>query len=147
VEVVLFIGIQASGKSSFYAERFLDTHLRLNMDLLRTRTREAILLRAFIEAKASFVVDNTNPTRAERTRYIQPARDAHYRIVGYYFSTALAEAIERNAARSGRSRVPDKGVRGTYARLELPAWDEGFDELFYVRLAEGGGFAVEAWKE
>ena len=147
VEAIIFIGVQATGKSSFYVERFLDSHLRLNMDMLRTRFREGILLRAFIEAKAKFVVDNTNPTRDERARYIEPAKKAHYRIVGYYFSSALAEAMERNAARAGRRRVPDAGVRGTYARLERPARDEGFDELFYVRLADGGGFAVEDWTE
>ncbi len=66
MEAIIFIGVQATGKSSFYVQRFLDTHLRLNMDMLKTRHRESVLLRAFIEDKASFVVDNTNPTRKDR---------------------------------------------------------------------------------
>lgn len=66
MDAVIFIGIQATGKSSFYAERFLSTHLRLNMDMLKTRHRESILLKAYIESKSSFVVDNTNPTKEVR---------------------------------------------------------------------------------
>ncbi len=62
----MFIGVQATGKSSFYAARFGETHLRLNMDMLNTRHRESILLKAFIDSKTSFVVDNTNPTREGR---------------------------------------------------------------------------------
>ncbi len=147
VEAVVFIGVQATGKSSFYVERFLNTHLRLNMDMLKTRHREGILLRAFIEGKVPFVVDNTNPTREERARYISPCRGAQFKIVGFYFSSSLADAMRRNAARAGKRRIPDAGVRGTYARLELPSWDEGFDELHYVTLNDEGGFVVEEWKD
>ncbi len=46
MELLLFIGGQASGKSTFYHQRFRDTHLRINLDMLRTRHREAILLKA-----------------------------------------------------------------------------------------------------
>ncbi|WP_197529108.1 ATP-binding protein [Aeoliella mucimassa] len=41
MEVVVFIGLQASGKSTFYKQRFVDTHMRLNLDMLRTRYRDA----------------------------------------------------------------------------------------------------------
>lgn len=146
VELVLFIGIQATGKSTFYRERFVETHLRLNMDMLRTRHRESVLLRALIEAKQPLVVDNTNPTREDRARYIQPARATHFRVVGYYFQSKLDEALARNAERAGKKRIPDVGVRNTYNRLALPTRDEGFDELRYVRLTDGR-FSVEAWSE
>ncbi len=143
----MFIGVQASGKSSFFREKFFDTHVRLNLDMLRTRHRESVLLRACIEGKARFVVDNTNPTRDDRRRYIDAARAAGYRIVGYYFQSSLPVALERNAGREGSERVPDIGVRNTYAKLELPARDEGFDELYYVSVAPGGGFDVQEWTD
>ncbi len=101
MEAILFIGIQATGKTSFYRERFFDTHLRLNMDSLKTRNREAVLLRACLDAKMKFVVDNTNPTREERSGYIQLARDAGFRIIGYAFRTTIEDALVRNAAREG----------------------------------------------
>ena len=145
MEAVLFMGVQATGKSTFFARRFLDTHLRLNMDMLGTRHRESVLLEAFIRAKARFVVDNTNPTRRERRRYIDPAKAAGYRIVGYYFSSSLAVALQRNAGRP--EPVPEIGIRGTYARLELPDGSEGFDELYFVRLDGSGTFEVEDWQD
>ena len=44
MEAVIFVGIQASGKSRFYRERFFTTHVRINLDLLRMRRRERSLL-------------------------------------------------------------------------------------------------------
>ena len=61
MECVIFIGLQASGKSSFCIEYFSTTHIRLNMDMLNTRYRENILLNACANAKQSVVIDNTNP--------------------------------------------------------------------------------------
>ena len=41
-------------------ERFFRTHVRLSLDMLRTRHRERLLFQAYLEAKQSFVIDNTN---------------------------------------------------------------------------------------
>jgi predicted kinase len=74
VEAVIFVGLQGAGKSTFYRERFFDTHLRINLDQLRTRHRERRLLQVCVETGLRFVVDNTNPTRVERQVYIRAAR-------------------------------------------------------------------------
>jgi hypothetical protein len=144
MEAIIFIGIQASGKSTFYREHFFTSHVRINLDMLRTRHRERLLLRACIEGGQPFVVDNTNPTAAERARYILPAREAEFRIVGYYFEPDPAGAVRRNAIRPEAQRVPPVAIYGTNKRLEPPRLDEGFDTLFIVRLA-AGGFVVEEW--
>ena len=96
VEAVLFIGVQGSGKSTFYPERFFATHVRINLDMLRTRQRAQILLNACIEAKQSFVIDNTNALATDRARYIPFARAAGFRVVAYFFETTLADAMRRN---------------------------------------------------
>jgi hypothetical protein len=31
--------------------------------------------------------------------------------------------------------------------LQIPSREEGFDELYYVRIDEVGGFVVEEWKD
>jgi len=51
MQAIIFTGIQAAGKTSFYLERFFRTHVRINLDMLRTRHREWLLLNACIEAK------------------------------------------------------------------------------------------------
>ena len=146
MEMILFIGIPGSGKSRFFLEHFYDTHVRINMDMLRTRHRESLLFAACIEGKQRFVVDNTNMSSGERLRYISPAKAAGFRIVGYYFSSRVSEALERNAGRRGERRIPDKAVLGMAGRLEIPKMSEGFDELRYVRIDGERGFVVEEWK-
>ena len=146
MELVLCIGIPATGKSTFCRERFYDTHLRINLDMLRTRYRERLLVAACIEAKQRFVVDNNNTTREERAAYIGPARAAKFGVTGYFFESRVPDALRRNAQRLGPARIPDKAVFGKSKRLELPALTEGFDRLFFVRLLDTGGFAVEDWQ-
>lgn len=143
MEAVILIGIQATGKSSFYLRHFFGTHVRINMDMLKTRHREQLLLRACVEGGTPFVADNTNPSASERARYILPARAARFRVVGYYFRSSVSDALKRNASRAGAERVPDKGIFGTHKRLQLPTYAEGFDELFYVTLDDERGFVVE----
>jgi predicted kinase len=147
MELVLFIGIQATGKSSFYKERFYRTHVRLNYDMLKTRHRESLLLKACIDGKTKFVVDNTNLTRAERARYLVPAKDAGFAVAGYFFQSRVADALRRNKQRGQGEQVPDAGILGASGKLELPSPAEGFDQLFFVRFNEPNGFVVEKWKE
>jgi predicted kinase len=142
MEAVIFVGVQASGKSSFYQERFFRSHVRINLDMLRTRHRERVLLGACLEGQQPFVVDNTNATPTARARYVAPARAAGFRVVGYYFRTALADAIRRNAARPAPEQVPVKGLAGTYKVLQPPTLEEGFDALYVVTLLPEQGFLV-----
>ena len=93
MEMVLFIGIQATGKSSLYLERFFRTHVRINGDMLKTRHREDLLIKACLEGKTPFVVDKMNLTRADRAAYIDLAKAAGFRISGYSFESDLAAAL------------------------------------------------------
>jgi predicted kinase len=145
MEMVVFIGIQATGKSAFCQRRFADTHIRLNLDMLKTRRREQILLKACLEARQPFVVDNTNITREARAGYISQAKAAGFSVIGYYFKSALQSAIERNNQRSGKARIPVRGIVATHRKLELPSYDEGFDHLFYVEIGDAGAFIVKEW--
>lgn len=137
MEMLLFSGIQAAGKSTFFKERWVDSHLRINLDMLRTRHRETLLVAACLQAKQPFVVENTNLTAADRVRYIAPAKAAGFRVVGYRFWITLEDAIDRNAARSGRRRIPEKALCAASRRWELPVWGEGFDTLFDVWSRDG----------
>lgn len=105
MELLLFIGGQASGKSTFYQQRFRDPHLRINLDMLRTRHREAILLEAGLRMKQPLVVDNTNPTPQDRQRYIAAAKAAGFRVAGYYFAIRLETVLQRNTQREGRQCI------------------------------------------
>ncbi len=147
METVIFIGIQASGKSTFYRERFFTTHVRISLDMLRTRHRERSLLAWCLDHQQPFVVDNTNVTVAERAVYIAPARAAGFRVIGYYFESNVPASIRRNEIRSGAARVPEAAIGGTKRRQELPSAFEGFDILQFVRLGDDGRFVIEEWRD
>ena len=144
MEAVIFVGLQASGKSSFYKERFFSTHVRISLDLLRTRNRERRLMTVCLVTRQPFIIDNTNPTREERAQYIDAAKSAKYSVVGYYFRSQTEACLARNQQRT--DRVPEVGLLSTAKKLERPTWEEGFDTLKYVRLTEAG-FVVEEWTD
>lgn len=146
VEAVLFVGVQGAGKSTFYRENFFDTHVRINLDMLRTRQREQILLTACLAARQSFVVDNTNPLPTDRERYIGPARQAGFRVIAYFFNTPLAEALARNKLRPGSKNIPVPAVAGTFKKLQAPELSEGFDEIHVVEVLSGAPALVTARK-
>jgi predicted kinase len=145
MEAVIFVGIQGSGKSTFYRDFFFNTHIRINLDMLKSRHREQILLQACIRAQQRFVIDNTNVLRQERARYIVPAKAAGFRIIGYYFQSTVQEAIRRNSQRVGKAIIPIKGIWGTYKRLQAPGLEEGFDMLYNVSINSTNEFVVQEW--
>ena len=142
---VIFIGIQASGKSTFYKTR-LGELVHINLDTLKTRHREKLLLEQCIADGASFCVDNTNPTREDRARYLAPAKEAGYRIVGYFFQSRVADCVERNRTRDASAQVPSMAIAATSNKLQMPSVTEGVDELYFVT-QKNGDFSVEEWRE
>lgn len=146
MEAIIFIGIQATGKSTFYKNNFFKTHIRINLDMLKTRNRENIMLEACIKAKQPFVIDNTNPALEDRKKYIDIAKATGFKVIGYYFQSRIDESVLRNERRDKKEFVPLAGIRSTHAKLQMPHIDEGFDELYYVRIEDENEFVVEGWK-
>lgn len=146
MEAIIFIGIQGVGKSTFYRDYFFNTHIRINMDMLKTRHREQIFLQACLEGKQPFVVDNTNPTFEDRQRYIIPAKAYKFRVIAYYFPADLEQCKQRNSQRQPKQIVPLVGLLGTYKKLVIPNWTEGFDAIYTVKSELNYSFIVEEWR-
>lgn len=142
-QAVLLMGIPASGKSSFYRERFaLTGSVHINLDTLRTRHRERVLLQECLENHRAFVVDNTNTLPEERARYIEPARRAGYEVIGFFFRSTVSECMQRNELRE--NPVPRAAIAAMSNRLILPSYGEGFDRLYFVSL-DNGQFCISDW--
>jgi predicted kinase len=143
MEAVILVGIQGSGKSTFYKKRFSGTHTRINLDELKTRAHEQKVFADCLLERRSFVVDNTNTKATDRARYIGTARSAGYRVVGYFLESSLKDAIRRNSQRAGKAKVPVPAIAGALRRLEPMRKEEGFDQIFRVRNLDDGKFEVE----
>ena len=143
--MVIMIGIQGSGKSEFYRRNLSDRYVRVNLDTLKTRNNENRLIQKCLEEGCDFAIDNTNPTRQERARYIETAKANGYRVIGYFMQSRLRECIARNNLREGKERIPPKAIAATSNKLELPNRDEGFDELYFVA-NDGKTMTVSEWR-
>jgi predicted kinase len=137
-KAVLFIGIPASGKTSYYRRYFSADYVHINLDTLRTRKKELLKISYCLENSLNFVVDNTNPTKSERARYISLAKAAGYQVDGYFFQSIVNDCIERNSQREGEEQIPSKAIAAISNKLELPSFDEGYDNLYFVKIAESG---------
>lgn len=144
MEAIIFVGIQASGKSTFYKEKYFNTHIRISNDLLKTKNREKMLLEYCIKTRQSFVIDNTNITRNIRNKYLNIFKKLEIPIIGYYFKTNLEQSLQWNSKRTGKEKIPKIGILGTYKKLEIPTIDEGFTKLFYVDILDNK-FIVKDW--
>lgn len=144
--MIIMIGIQGSGKSTFYHKYLSDSYVRVNLDTLKTRHQENLLISECIRNGKSFAVDNTNPTRADRQRYIPLAQYAGYKIVGYFMESKLQPCIERNNQRTGTARISATAIAATSNKLQIPTYDEGFDELYFVK-NDGQTMTIEKRRE
>ena len=141
----MLIGIPASGKTTFASTQIPAEYLRISLDVLHTRKHEANVFFSALEKRQNVVIDNTNVTKAERERFIVPAKAAGYEITGYYFQSVVTDCLQRNALRTGKARIPDVGVRARAKDLERPFLEEGFDSLYYVKIVDGG-FSINEWR-
>ena len=143
--IAILMGLQGSGKSTFYATHLAEDFVRVNLDTLKTRHREKLLVEECIANGQSYAIDNTNPTKSDRERYIASARAAGYRIIGYFIESKIKDCMQRNALREGDARVPEKAIAATSNKLQIPSYDEGFDELYFVK-NDGKTMTVEEWR-
>lgn len=132
MELIILSGIQCAGKSTFYNQKFANTHTRINLDTLQTRKNEMIAFTSLIDSRLPVVVDNTNPAKEDRARYIGLAKFQGYRVIGYQFDVSLAIALKRSAKRIDQKKVPDFVVRITASKMSCLAIEEGFDKIFIV---------------
>jgi predicted kinase len=132
-ECVILIGLPAAGKSTLFKEKYAATHRHISKDLMpnvRNRVkRQQELIAAALADGVSFVIDNTNASRAERAAIIAQVKAAGARVTGCFLEITTREAVARNRAREGKARVPDVAIFTVAKKLEPPSEDEGFDEI------------------
>jgi predicted kinase len=144
-ECVIFIGLPASGKTTFYQRRFAGTHVHISKDHWASNkdARQSAAMRAALSRAQSIVLDNTHPSPSDRAPAIALAREYGAQVIGYFFTATTREAVGRNRGREGKARVPDVAIFTKAKRMASPVAGEGFDELYSVSIAPDGDFTVE----
>jgi predicted kinase len=146
MDMIILVGLQASGKSTFYRTQFASTHAYVSKDLLRKKKRPALLQQRLVEealqAGHSVVIDNTNPSPEDRAPLIALGHQYGAQVIGYFFELQLRRSLTWNAQRTGVAHVPDVGIFATLKRLAAPTYDEGFDLLYAITATEHDQFAI-----
>ena len=136
MDVIIFVGLQAAGKSTYYHTHLAATHVHVSKDLMKNarsrERRQEEMIREALGAGRSVVVDNTNPTPFVRASVIALARRYGARVVAYHFEAQVKDAVARNRLREGKTRVPDIAIYRTSKQLVPPSLDEGFDEVHVI---------------
>lgn len=141
--IFILIGIQASGKTTFCRKYFNDFNC-ISLDVIKTRKKEDTIITQIVKNGKNLVIDNTNPTKNERKKYIDIARQNGYKTIGLYFRSSVDECIKRNSARE--NHIPLKGILAVAKKLEQPNYNEDFDELYYIKI-ENNKFIINEWNE
>ena len=152
MELIILMGLQASGKSTFYLTQFADTHELISKDLLsrsknqdKNQKQAERIERAFQEQR-SVVVDNTNVTEQDRLPLIDIGRRYDATIIGYFFQPDVLSSRTRNKQRTGKAHVPEKAIFITAHKFESPSYAEGFDTLYYVRIGKDSTSENPVWE-
>lgn len=145
--MAVLVGLQASGKSTFYAQRLSSRYELVSKDLFprsarSKQQRQMRLVAEHLAAGRPVALDNTNPSPQEWGPLLKLAHAHGATVTAYWFPPDLAGSLRRNAAREGRDRVPDVGVLATLKQLRKPSPADGFDVVREVRFDGRGGFEV-----
>jgi predicted kinase len=147
VDLAVLVGLQASGKSTFYERCLSDRYALVSKDLFprgarNRQQRQMRLVAEHLAAGRPVAVDNTNPSPEEWGPLVEVAHAHGATATAYWFPPDVTGSLRRNAAREGRERVPDVGVLATLKRLREPTAADGFDAVREVRFDGRGAFEV-----
>jgi predicted kinase len=138
LELVIFVGLQASGKSTYFREYLSATHEHVSKDLFpraaKKDERQTQIIIGMLGAGKSVVVDNTNPTPVVRAPLIELGRRHGARVIAINFEATVKGSLERNRSREGDAKVPDVAIFATSRKLKPATADEGFDEIRTVTI-------------
>jgi predicted kinase len=133
LELIILVGLQGSGKTTWYREHVAATHVHVSKDLMpnaRNRdTRQQQQIEEALKGGRSVVADNTNPSLDSRAPLIAIGHRHGARVIAVYFEAHVPTSLMRNRAREGKARVPDVAIFRTKKQLVPPSLDEGFDEI------------------
>ncbi len=128
MEIVVLVGVPGSGKTTLALNSF-PNYRRINLDTLHTRSKEDEEITNSLANGRDIIIDNTNTTKRSRSKYIKMAKLFGVPVRAIFLNSPLELALERNATRQGKGRVPDRAVRFYSKILEPPSVEEGFDRV------------------
>eukprot|EP01127_Copromyxa_protea_P000063 TRINITY_DN1005_c0_g1_i2.p1 TRINITY_DN1005_c0_g1~~TRINITY_DN1005_c0_g1_i2.p1 ORF type:complete len:542 (+),score=105.58 TRINITY_DN1005_c0_g1_i2:2337-3962(+) len=137
-EMILNIGPPASGKSTF-TKKFLipNGYMWINQDTYKTAEKCYTFASQALADKRSVAIDNTNPDRKSREKWITLAKQYNIPVRVLLFDTPLEVAHHLNKYREKltdgqTAAVPEIAYAVFKSRYEAPELSEGIQEITKV---------------
>lgn len=128
-EVVLLVGPQGSGKST-YCDRNLRGHYRISQDDMGQKAHFELYKKALTE-QSEIVVDRINHTREQRYRYLSLAKDAGFSTRIVVMNRKFKECLERVKNRKDHPTLKSTDVTTINSALTMY-----FNQYEYVNDSE-----------
>jgi DNA 3'-phosphatase len=127
--LVVMVGSPASGKSYYSQELETKGFVRINKDTMKTDKAIETAFNKGIKEGQNIVIDNTNPTKEARAKWITAAKKASYHvtIVWMNFPISVVEYLDNYRIAKYKNQdyhVPIVAMRVYYKKLEEPTQQE-----------------------
>lgn len=151
-------GIAASGKSTWATKHMLNmiyptayvSRDQIRFSLVKENeeyfSKEGEVFKNFIDAikeyltlfKTDVIADATHLSPSSRAKLLNNLGDSlkDVEIIAVVMDTPLDIALERNAMREGRARVPESALCNMANSFKIPKLDEGFDKIYIYKDGE-----------
>jgi len=132
-EMIILVGMPGSGKSTLAKKYVLLGYQVINQDTLKTEKKCLCETTKLLENNEYVVIDNTNPSKKSRQKYIEIAKKYNYHIKCIFIDTEKSickhNNIYRNIVDPSRVQVPEIAYRMFTKYFELPTSDENINEM------------------
>ena len=126
MEVILLVGIAASGKTTF-CKQFFSNHFRISLDEIEkhSRTKQAQIFENNLKLSKNIIIDDTNLTRKIRSMHIKLAKKYDAELKAIFFNYPIDRILLQNFKRE--KPLPHYALLRMNKQLEAPSEEEGFD--------------------
>jgi len=134
-EMIIMVGIQASGKTTFVKRHLLPNgYVHINRDTLNTQGKCLEMTRTSLSEGKRVVIDNTNPDVGSRKKYIDLARPHGIPVRCFVSSTIKDLALHLNFYRErvtngSVEKIPEVAYRSFMMKYMPPSLNEGFSQI------------------
>lgn len=136
-EAIVMVGYPASGKS-YFAKQYLETrgYVYINRDTLKTWQKCVAVLEDTLKQGKSAVIDNTNPDRESRKRYVDACKKHKVPVRCFLMLTSDKQSRHNNTFREivdpSHAVISEMVFNGYKSKFQEPNLSEGFAQIVRV---------------
>lgn len=137
-EMIIMIGYPASGKSTI-SQKIQEVGLRndiyykiINRDTLKTMNKCIKETKIGLKYNMNIIIDNTNPSKQDREKFIVIAKKYNYKIIAIILKTSKEISMHNNYYRSFRYKkelIPEIAYNIYKSKYHNPTKDEKIDKI------------------